>query len=158
MAKHQGGVVSTSQAVATTAASTDYIDLKQRRDLGYGNVVLNAAQVVSAATAGNATVIVEIIGSNTAGDLSGTASSAIVLGRSRSYTYAELAVATGTGKAGALPIAVKINPDMASTGYRYIAARYTITVGTGTIAPSAWSAFFSDSVVGDARKFYPAGW
>lgn len=81
-----------------------------------------------------------------------------MLGRSRSYTYAELAVATGTGKAGALPIAVKAGPLLASTGYRYIAARYTITVGTGTLTGSAWNAFFSDSVVGDARKNYPAGW
>lgn len=158
MAKHQGGTVSSAQVVTSTAASTDYIDLKQARDLGHGNLVLNAAQVVGAATPGNATVIVEIIGSNTASDLSGTASSAIVLGRSRSYTYAELAVATGTGKAGALPIAVKAGPLLGSTGYRYIAARYTITVGTGTLTGSAWNAFFSNSVVGDARKNYPAGW
>lgn len=162
MVKHQGSVIAQGQAVTTTVVATDHIDLLQARDLGQGepSTHLNAVQVTGAATPGNATVVLEIVASNNPAHFSGTAASTTVLAASRPYTYAELAIPAGatTGGRGPLPIALKIPPNLHSTGFRYISARFTVTVGTGTLTGSTWNAWFGPNHVGDARKFYPAGY
>lgn len=160
MVKHQGSIVSSAQAVTTTVVATDYIDLLAKRDLGQGDgsTHLNAIQITGAATPGNATVVLEIIGSDNPAHFTGTGSSTTILTASRPYTYAELAIPAGIGLAGPKPIALKIPPDLHGRGFRYISARFTVTVGTGTLTGSTWNAWFGPNHVGDARKHYPVGW
>lgn len=163
MVKHAGGILSDGQTVTTTVVADFYIDLNAKRDIGEGlENFVNLVQITNPTTDGNATVSFDIIASDNTAHFTGTGSSTTVLASSRAYTYVELRTpltsGLGVGLSGPKPVAMEIPPNLHSTGFRYISVRYNVTVGTGTLTGSTWRAFIGPNTVGDARKYYPAGW
>jgi hypothetical protein len=131
--------VSTDQALTTTAVSTDTIDLSIARDMGEGeSLYMNFA--VTAALTGGTSVKFEVISSASA-----NLGTPTVIGSSDAIVTADLVAGKN--------VAVRINPAIASTGQRYLGARYTIsgTYSAGTVT--------ADVVMNiqDGRKFYASG-
>lgn len=134
--------VSDAQAVTASAVSTDSIDLSTARDIGEGNELYFHFTVTEAATAaGAATVEFQVVGSTAA-----ALTSPVVLGSSGAIAKTDLVV----GKT----VAVRINPQIASLGLRYIGANYVVATG-----PLTAGKFTADVVetVQDGRKSYASG-
>lgn len=131
--------VSEDQALTTTAVSTDTIDLSVARDIGEGqDLFMNFA--VTTALAGGTSVKFEVISSAAA-----NLGSPTVIGSTDAIVTASLVAGYNT--------AVRINPQVASLGQRYLGARYTI-VGTYT-SGKVTADVVTD--IQDGRKFYPSG-
>tara|TARA_B100001559_G_scaffold311231_1_gene307487 strand:- start:162 stop:593 length:432 start_codon:yes stop_codon:yes gene_type:complete len=131
--------VSEDQALTTTAVSTNTIDLSVARDVGEGtSLYMNFA--VTEALANGTSVKFEVI-SSAAANL-GTPT---VIGS----TDAILTAALTLGK----NVVVRINPDIAGKGQRYLGARYTIA---GTFNAGKVTADVVETI-GDGRKFYASG-
>lgn len=134
--------VSAAQAVTTSAVSADTIDLSVARDIGEGEDLYMAFSVDTAVTAaGAATVEFQVIGSASA-----ALSSPTVLGSSGAIGKASLT-------AGQL-VYVRINPQYASLGLRYLGANYN--VATGPLTAGAFTANVAHGIQ-DGRKFYASG-
>jgi hypothetical protein len=132
--------VSDSQALTTTAVSTDKIDLSIARDMGEGeNLFMNFA--VPTALTGGTSVAFEVVVADDAAISSGVT----VVGSSGVIPTAALVAGYNT--------AVRINPLIGSLGKRYLAARYTI-VGTYTAG-----SVIADIVHGiqDGKTFHASG-
>lgn len=131
--------VSTDQALTTTAVSTDTIDLSIARDIGEGTeLYMNFA--VTAALTGGTSVKFEVISSAAA-----NLGSPTVIGSSDAIVSADLVAGKN--------VAVRINPAIASTGQRYLGARYTIvgTYSAGTVTADVVTN------IQDGKKFYASG-
>lgn len=131
--------VSEDQALTTTAVSTDTIDLSIARDVGEGqDLFMNFA--VTTALTGGTSVKFEVISSAAA-----NLGSPTVIGSSDAIVTADLVAGKN--------VAVRINPQIASNGQRYLGARYTIS---GTYSAGKVTA---DVVmdIQDGRKFYASG-
>jgi hypothetical protein len=131
--------VSEDQALTTTAVSTDTIDLSVARDMGEGgDLYMNFA--VTTALAGGTSVKFEVISSASA-----NLGSPTVIGSTDAIVTASLVAGYNT--------AVRINPQIASLGQRYLGARYTIS-GTYTSGKVTADVVLD---IQDGRKFYPSG-
>ena len=131
--------VSEDQALTTTAVSTDTIDLSVARDVGEGTpLYMNFA--VTEALANGTSVKFEVISSAAA-----NLGSPTVIGS----TDAILTAALTLGK----NVVVRINPDIAGKGQRYLGARYTIA---GTFNAGKVTADVVETI-GDGRKYYASG-
>lgn len=131
--------VSEDQALTTTAVSTDTIDLSVARDMGEGgDLFMNFA--VTTALAGGTSVKFEVITSASA-----NLGSPTVIGSTDAIVTASLVAGYNT--------AVRINPQIASLGQRYLGARYTIS-GTYTSGKVTADVVLD---IQDGRKFYPSG-
>lgn len=131
--------VSEDQALTTTAVSTDTIDLSVARDIGEGqDLFMNFA--VTTALAGGTSVKFEVITSAAA-----NLGSPTVIGSTDAIVTASLVAGYNT--------AVRINPQIASLGQRYLGARYTI-VGTYTSGKVTADVVMD---IQDGRKSYPSG-
>jgi hypothetical protein len=131
--------VSEDQALTTTAVSTDTIDLSVARDIGEGqDLFMNFA--VTTALAGGTSVKFEVITSAAA-----NLGSPTVIGSTDAIVTASLVAGYNT--------AVRINPQIASLGQRYLGARYTIS---GTYTSGKVTADVVTDIQ-DGRKFYPSG-
>lgn len=127
------------QALTTTAVSTNTIDLSVARDVGEGTALyMNFA--VTEALANGTSVKFEVISSAAA-----NLGSPTVIGS----TDAILTAALTLGK----NVVVRINPDIAGKGQRYLGARYTIA---GTFNAGKVTADVVETI-GDGRKFYASG-
>lgn len=132
--------VSDAQALTTTAVSTDTIDLSIARDIGEGqDLFMNFA--VTTALAGGTSVKFEVIQADNAA----LSSNVQVIGSSDAVLTAALVAGYNT--------AVRINPQVASTGKRYLGARYTIS-GTYT-SGNVTADVVTD--IQDGRKSYASG-
>tara|TARA_B100000927_G_C16326252_1_gene413413 strand:+ start:249 stop:680 length:432 start_codon:yes stop_codon:yes gene_type:complete len=131
--------VSEDQAITTTAVSTDTIDLSVARDIGEGTALyMNFA--VTTALANGTSVKFEVITSANA-----NLSSPTVIGSSDVILTAALT----EGK----NIVVRLNPEIAGKGQRFLGARYTVA---GTFNAGKVTADVVETI-GDGRKFYASG-
>ena len=131
--------VSEDQAITTTAVSTDTIDLSVARDIGEGTALyMNFA--VTTALANGTSVKFEVITSANA-----NLSSPTVIGSSDVILTAALT----EGK----NIVVRLNPEIAGKGQRFLGARYTVA---GTFNAGKVTADVVETI-GDGRKYYASG-
>ena len=131
--------VSEDQAITTTAFSTDTIDLGTARDIGEGTALyMNFA--VTTALANGTSVKFEVVTSANA-----NLSSPTVIGSSDVILTAALT----QGK----NVVVRINPDIAGKGKRYLGARYTVA---GTFNAGKVTADVVETI-GDGQKYYASG-
>lgn len=135
-------LLSSAQAVTSSAVSTNTIDLGVARDIGEGEelyVVFTVDTTVTAA--GAATVEFQVVGSTAA-----ALSSPVVLGTSGAIGKAALTAGT--------TVAVRINPTVGSTAYRYFGANYNVSTG-----PLTAGAFTANVVhdIQDGKKYYASG-
>ena len=131
--------VSEDQAITSTAFSTNTIDLGTARDIGEGTALyMNFA--VTTALANGTSVKFEVVTSANA-----NLSSPTVVGSSD----AVLTAALTAGK----NVVVRINPDIAGKGQRYLGARYTVA---GTFNAGKITADVVETI-GDGQKYYASG-
>ena len=131
--------VSEDQAITTTAFSTDTIDLGTARDIGEGTALyMNFA--VTTALANGTSVKFEVVISDNA-----NLSSPTVVGSSDAILTAALTVGKN--------VVVRINPDIAGKGKRYLGARYTVA---GTFNAGKVTADVVETI-GDGQKYYASG-
>jgi len=131
--------VSEDQAITTTAFSTNTIDLGVARDVGEGTALyMNFA--VTTALANGTSVTFEVVSSANA-----NLSSPTVIGSSNAVLTAALTVGKN--------VVVRINPDIAGKGQRYLGARYTIA---GTFNAGKVTADVVETI-GDGQKYYASG-
>ena len=132
--------VSDSQALTTTAVSTDKVDLSIARDIGEGeNLYMNFC--VPTALTGGTSVKFEVVVADDAAISSGVT----VVGSTDAVLTAALVAGYNT--------AVRINPIIGSLGKRYLAARYTIS---GTYSAGAVIADIVHDIQ-DGKKSYASG-
>ena len=131
--------VSEDQAITTTAFSTNTIDLGTARDIGEGTA-LYMNFCVTTALANGTSVKFEVVTSANA-----NLSSPTVVGSSDVILTAALT----QGK----NVVVRINPDIAGKGKRYLGARYTVA---GTFNAGKVTADVVETI-GDGQKYYASG-
>ena len=131
--------VSEDQAVTSTAVSTNTVDLGSARDIGEGTpLYMNFA--LTEAFANGTSVTFEVI-TSAAADL-GTPT---VIGSSTAIATAALTLGKN--------IVVRLNPDIAGKGQRYLGARYTVA---GTYNAGKVTADIVETI-GDGQKYYASG-
>ena len=131
--------VSEDQALTTTAVSTNTVDLSVARDIGEGTpLYMNFA--VTTALANGTSVKFEVVISDNA-----NLSSPVVVGSSDAILTAALTVGKN--------VVVRINPDIAGKGKRYLGARYTVA---GTFNAGKVTADVVETI-GDGQKYYASG-
>ena len=131
--------VSEDQAVTTTAVSTNTVDLGVARDIGEGTALyMNFA--LTEAFANGTSVTFEVITSSSA-----NLSTPTVIGSSAVLATAALTLGKN--------VVVRLNPDIAGKGQRFIGARYTVV---GTMNAGKVTADIVETI-GDGRKFYASG-
>jgi len=131
--------VSEDQAVTATAVSTNTIDLSVARDIGEGTALyMNFA--ITEAFANGTSIKFEIITSASA-----SLSSATVVGSTGAIVTAALTLGKN--------IVVRINPDIAGKGQRYLGAKYVVT---GTMNAGKVTADVVETI-GDGQKYYASG-
>ena len=132
--------VSDAQAVTTTAVSTDTVDLSVARDMGEGGDLYMNFAMTEAFAGGTSTNFEVIIADNAA-----LSSNVVVIGASGAIVTADLPLGKN--------VAVRLNPQIASLGKRYLGARYTVS-GTNS-AGKVTADIVMD--VQDGKKFYASG-
>ena len=131
--------VSEDQAVTATAYSTNTIDLSVARDVGEGTALyMNFA--LTEAFANGTNITFEVVTSANA-----NLSSHDVIGSSATIATAGLTLGKN--------IVVRINPDIAGKGKRYLGARYVVT---GTMNAGKVTADVVETI-GDGQKYYASG-
>lgn len=135
--------LSNAQAVTVTAVSTNTVDLSVARDIGEGTELTASFNVGTTFTAaGAATLDCNII----VADDAALTVNVTVIGSSGTLALASLA-------AGASH-AVRLNPQIASLGRRYLGAQYV--VATGPMTAGAISCDIVEAIQ-DGRKFHASG-
>lgn len=127
---------------ATSAVSTNTIDLSQNRDIGEGEELYFNFAITTAVASAATSVTFEIIASDAA-DL-GTPT---VLASTGAIGHASLTLGTN--------IVLPIPPRVGSLGQRYIGARYTTAGNNSAGAGKVTTDVVMD--IQDGKKFYASG-
>lgn len=137
------GSTVTPQSIATSGnvLSTNTIDLGVARDIGEGTEYPILHAIIGTAVAGGTSTEIQAI----VADDAALTTNVTVVGSSG-------AIATASLTAGKR-FAVEINPQIGSTGRRYLGARYVIT---GTNSAGTVTAHFGLDTQ-DGQKFYTSG-
>ena len=132
----------TGQAVTATANSTNVVDLSLARDVGEGEELYVQFTVGTAFTAAGAATLTPTIVVSAADSLTTPTTIA---------TAGTIAVAT---LVAGYSFAVRLNPQIASLGLRYLGAIYTVATG-----PMTAGTITADIVteIQDGKKFYASG-
>ena len=131
--------VSEDQAVTSTAYSSETIDLSVARDIGEGTALyMNFA--LTEAFANGTNITFEVVTS-----ANSNLSSHDVIGSSATIATAALTLGKN--------IVVRINPDIAGKGKRYLGARYVVS---GTMNAGKVTADIVETI-GDGQKYYASG-
>ena len=131
--------VSEDQAVTSSAYSTNTVDLSVARDVGEGTALyMNFA--LTEAFANGTNITFEVVTS-----ANSNLSSHDVIGSSATIATAALTLGKN--------IVVRINPDIAGKGKRYLGARYVVT---GTMNAGKVTADVVETI-GDGQKYYASG-
>jgi len=131
--------VSEDQAVTSTAVSTNTVDLSVARDVGEGTALyMNFA--LTEAFANGTSITFQVITSANA-----NLSSPDVIGSSDAIVTASLTLGKN--------IVVRINPDIAGKGKRYLGAKYVVA---GTMNAGKVTADIVETI-GDGQKYYASG-
>jgi hypothetical protein len=132
----------TGQAVTATANSTNVVDLSLARDVGEGENLYVQFTVGTAFTAGGSATLTPTIVVSAADSLTTPTTIA---------TAGTIAVAT---LVAGYSFAVRLNPQIASLGLRYLGAIYTVATG-----PMTAGTITADIVteIQDGKKFYASG-
>lgn len=128
--------------ITATAVSTNTIDLTNARDLFEGNDLVKLRSLITVAFNNLTSLTIDIIQA----DDTALSSNVTVVGSSGAIPLASLTL----GKR----FVVEGNPRIASTGQRYLGARYTVT-GTAPTTGSVLAEFGNQ--VQDGQKFYTSG-
>jgi hypothetical protein len=132
----------TGQAVTVTANSTNVVDLSLARDVGEGEELYVQFTVGTAFTAaGSATLTPTVV----------VASADTLLTPTTIGTAGTIAVAT---LVAGYTFAVRLNPQIASLGLRYLGAIYTVATGPMT-AGTMTADIVTD--IQDGKKYYASG-
>lgn len=132
--------VSDAQAVTTTAVSTDKIDLSVAREIGEGDDLFMVFSV-GTAFAGGTSINFQV----TVADDAALSTNATTIGMSGVILTAALTASSQQ--------VVRLNPQIASLGRRYLGATYTVvgTMSAGTVTAD----IVTD--IQDGKKFYANG-
>lgn len=132
----------TGQAVTATANSTNVVDLSLARDVGEGEDLYVQFTVGTAFTAAGSATLTPTIVVSAADSLTTPTTIA---------TAGTIAVAT---LVAGYSFAVRLNPQIASLGLRYLGAIYTVATG-----PMTAGTITADIVteIQDGKKFYASG-
>ena len=132
----------TGQAVTATANSTNVVDLSLARDVGEGEELYVQFTVGTAFTAAGSATLTPTIVVSAADSLTTPTTIA---------TAGTIAVAT---LVAGYSFAVRLNPQIASLGLRYLGAIYTVATG-----PMTAGTITADIVteIQDGKKFYASG-
>tara|TARA_B100000212_G_scaffold253714_2_gene194342 strand:- start:5967 stop:6398 length:432 start_codon:yes stop_codon:yes gene_type:complete len=131
--------VSEDQAVTGSAYSTNAVDLSVARDVGEGTALyMNFAATEAFA---NGTSVTFLVVTSANADLS----SHDIIGSSGAIVTASLTLGKN--------IVVRINPDIAGKGKRYLGARYVVD---GTFNAGKVTADIVETI-GDGQKYYASG-
>ena len=132
--------VSDAQAVTTTAVSTDKIDLSVAREIGEGDDLFMVF-TVGTAFAGGTSINFNV----TVADDAALSTNATTIGMSGVIVTASLTASS--------QFVVRLNPQIASLGRRYLGATYTVvgTMSAGTVTAD----IVTD--IQDGKKFYTGG-
>jgi len=132
----------TGQAVTATANSTNVVDLSLARDVGEGEDLYVQFTVGTAFTAAGSATLTPTIVVSAADSLTTPTTIA---------TAGTIAVAT---LVAGYSFAVRLNPQIASLGLRYLGAIYTVATGPMT-AGTITADIVTD--IQDGKKFYASG-
>ena len=132
----------TGQAVTATANSTNVVDLSLARDVGEGEDLYVQFTVGTAFTAAGSATLTPTVVVSAADSLTTPTTIA---------TAGTIAVAT---LVAGYSFAVRLNPQIASLGLRYLGAIYTVATG-----PMTAGTITADIVteIQDGKKFYASG-
>ena len=132
----------TGQTITATANSTNVVDLSLARDVGEGEDLYVQFTVGTAFTAGGSATLTPTIVVSAADSLTTPTTIA---------TAGTIAVAT---LVAGYSFAVRLNPQIASLGLRYLGAIYTVATG-----PMTAGTITADIVteIQDGKKFYASG-
>lgn len=133
----------TGQAVTATANSTNCVDLLQARDIGEGKELYVQFTVGTAFTAGGSATLTPTVIVTADPTSFGTPTTIGTAGT----------IAVATLVAG-YTFAVRLNPQIASLGLRYLGAIYTVATG-----PMTAGTITADIVteIQDGKKYYASG-
>ena len=132
----------TGQTITATANSTNVVDLSLARDVGEGEDLYVQFTVGTAFTAGGSATLTPTIVVSAADSLTTPTTIA---------TAGTIAVAT---LVAGYSFAVRLNPQIASLGLRYLGAIYTVATGPMT-AGTITADIVTD--IQDGKKFYASG-